>query len=63
VLGLAIFVALSILAFPRQGRWFVRWQTREDGVRQRYWRHAGGWELLGIGLFIALLLAAPNLDG
>jgi hypothetical protein len=62
VLALAIFVAVAILAFPRNGRWFVRWQTREDGVKERYWRHAGGWELLGIGLLIALFLAVPGGD-
>jgi hypothetical protein len=56
----AIFVAMAILAFPRNGRWFVRWQTRADGVKERYWRHAGGWELVGIGLFIALFLAAAG---
>ncbi|MGH8964941.1 MAG: hypothetical protein ACRDXB_06380 [Actinomycetes bacterium] len=57
---LAIFVAAAILTFPRNGRWFVRWQTRTDGVKERFWRHAGGWELLGLGLLVALLLQTPG---
>lgn len=60
VLVLAILVAAAVLVFPRNGRWFVRWQTRSDGVKERYWRHAGGWELLGLGLFVAVVLAATG---
>ncbi|GAA5131061.1 hypothetical protein GCM10023320_53810 [Pseudonocardia adelaidensis] len=41
----------------RQG-WCVA--ARKDGVKERYWRHAGGWELVGLGLLVALFLAAGH---
>jgi signal transduction histidine kinase len=53
-LALAIFVAMAILAIPRNGRWFVRWQTHasvsleeRDGALQLAVRDdgAGGADL------------------
>lgn len=56
LLALAIFVAVAILAFPRNGRWFVRLQTRKDGHKEHYWRHAGSWELVGLGIIAVVFL-------
>lgn len=54
VLALAAVIAGVVFAGPL----FVRWQTRKDGVRQRYWRNAGSWEIVGLAVFLALALMA-----
>jgi hypothetical protein len=52
VLLLAALVAAGLTS----GRLFYRWQTRKDGVKERYWRNAGGWEIAGLGIIVAILL-------
>ena len=56
VLTVAV-VLLLWFATPRDGRLFVRWQTRSAGPRQRYWQQAGLWELAGLGILLALFVA------
>ena len=58
LLVLAVAVVLLLwFATPRDGRLFVRRQTRTDGPRQRYWQQAGLWELAGLGILLALFVA------
>lgn len=52
VLLLAALVAAGLMS----GRMFYRWQTRKDGLRERYWRNAGGWEIAGLGIIAAILI-------
>jgi hypothetical protein len=35
---------------------FYRWQTRKDGVKERHWRSAGGWEIAGLEIINAILV-------
>lgn len=45
--------AAIVLAGPR---YFYRWQVRKDGVKERYWRTAGSWEIVGLGVIAVLFL-------
>jgi hypothetical protein len=56
VLALAVLVVLLLwFCTPRDGRLFRRWHP---GAGQHYWRQAGGWELLGLGVLVALFVAS-----
>lgn len=60
MLLLAVLVGAAIIfSGPR---YFYRWQRRKDGVRERYWRYAGAWEIFGLGLFAAVAIAAMGRD-
>ena len=52
VLLLAALVAAGLMS----GRMFYRRQTRKDGVKERYWRNAGSWEIARLGITAAILI-------
>jgi hypothetical protein len=52
VLLLAALVAAGLTT----GRLFYRWQTRKDGVKERYRRNASSWEIAGLGIIAAILI-------
>lgn len=58
-LPLAALIAAGLVF---SGPLFVRWQRRKDGTKQRFWRNAGGWEIVGLAIFVALALMAWGPD-